>query len=173
MPAPPIPTLRIDPSSISNPTDPNDPTSTTTPIAFGNYSFPNSHSHLPSNPRDGLGMQEGTSREEEMVKPRGSAVRSSGDGGYSEGGSGVGERQGARWDLDGLKEDKVEVNTCKFTFTPYSNTVTLARSPPQRSYRIHPKGLELTCVRFHNGSHQKDPSWCGRGRSGRFQASSS
>jgi hypothetical protein len=113
IPAPPIPTLRIDPSSISNPTDPNDPTSTTTPIAFGNYSFPNSLSHLPSNPRDGLGMQEGTSREEEMVKPRGSAVRSSGDGGYSEGGSGVGERQGTRWDLDGLKEDKVEVNTCE------------------------------------------------------------
>lgn len=63
-----------------------------------------------------------------MVKPRGSAVRSSGDGGYSEGGSGVGERQGARWDLDGLKEDKVDVNTCEFT--SYSNTGTLARRPP-------------------------------------------
>lgn len=105
IPAPPVPTLRLDPSSLLSPTG-ADPSSLASNSGFDNYAFPGS-SHLPAHPRDGQSL-EPTSREEEMVRPRGSLAPA---------GSAEGENQTTatlkeRWDLEGLREDKIEVNTC-------------------------------------------------------------
>jgi len=109
IPAPPVPTLRLDPSSLLSPIQ--EPGSMSSTSAFGNYAFPSSSSssRLPAHPRDGQ-VLEPTSREEEMVRPRGSVAPG---GSFSESGAQEGAGSRERWDLDGLKEDKIEVNACE------------------------------------------------------------
>jgi hypothetical protein len=52
-----------------------------------------------------------------MVRPRPSVVGSTGDWSMAEGS----ELTRVRWDLDEFKEDKVDVNTCKWSGFAYSS----------------------------------------------------
>jgi hypothetical protein len=140
MPAPPVPMLRLDTSAAFSPT--NEPASST----FGNFSFPNGPSSSYRQPALGLpGGQ--TSREEEIVRPRGSvAVRE--DYASEE------RTLGPRWDLEGLKDDKADVNTCEYSID---------------SFLLWGQRLMSVTLQFRR--HKEDISWSRRRRDCRFQNS--
>lgn len=107
-----------------------------------------------------------------MVRPRGMGGVGTGAGGTGVGGEVGGWLEGRdeeggrreRWDLDGLKKDKVDVNTCKFAL--------LSCFPLLPSYREPLSILQVTLIHGMGGrSHQEHPSRRGRRRSGRFQTS--